>query len=48
MADLDDRHGRVCSFDLDRLPVGSRIVNATGINGMLRFLADGRYECLER
>ena len=48
MADLDDRHGRVCSFDLDRLPVGSRIVHESGFHGMVRFLAVGRFVCLER
>ena len=48
MADLDDRHGRVCSFDLDRLPVGSRIVHESGFHGMVRFLAVGRFVCFER
>lgn len=48
VADLDDRHGRVCSFDLDRLPVGSRIVHESGFHGMVRFLAVGRFVCFER
>lgn len=48
MADLDDRHGRVCSFDLDRLPVGSRIVHESGFHGMVRFLAVGQFVCFER